>query len=363
MSDGNRSYETIVIGGGQAGLATGYYLQQREADFVILDASERIGDSWRNRWDSLHLFTPARFNGLPGMPFPAPAHVFPTKDETANYLEAYAGHFDRPVRPGVRVVRLAKGGEQFLVEAGERSLEADNVVVAMGTYQIPWTPPFAQGLDPGIVQMHSSDYRNPSQLQGGDALVVGVGNSGAEIALEVARGHSTWASGRDVGHIPFRLETVVAQHFLLPFTLRFLFQHLLTVDTPIGRRIRSRLLSHGSPLIRIKPKNLTDAGIKRIPKLVGVQEGMPVAGDGRVLEVANVIWCTGFRPDFSWIDLPVFGGDEKPKEPEHDCGIVANMPGLYFVGLLFLSAMSSSLLGGVGKDAKRVVEHLMSRTG
>lgn len=353
--------ETLVIGGGQAGLATGYYLQKQGLDFTILDASQRIGDAWRNRWDSLRLFTPARFNGLPGMDFPAPGRHFPTKGEMADYLEAYAAHFNLPVQLGVRVDRLAREGERFLVTAGERRFETDNVVVAMANYQVPWMPSFAQELDPGIVQMHSSEYRNPSQLQDGGVLIVGAGNSGAEIALDVNDGRPIWVSGRDVGHIPFRIERTIGHYLLVPLVLRFLFHRVMTVDTPIGRKMRPKLLSQGGPLVRTKPSDLTDAGIERVPKTSGVQDGLPMFGGDQVLDVANVIWCTGFRPNFSWIDLPIFGGKENPKEPEHDRGIVPGEPGLYFVGLLFLYALSSSIITGVGRDAKRIVEHIISQ--
>jgi putative flavoprotein involved in K+ transport len=196
--------ETIVIGGGQSGLAAGYHLTRQARPFMILDANERIGDSWRKRWDSLRVFTPARLDGLPGMPFPAPASSFPTKDEVADYLAAYAARFDLPVRTGVRVDRLSRFGDRFVVTSGDRRFEADNVVVAPGAYHNPRVPVFAPELDPAIVQLHSSEYRNPSQLQGGGVLVVGAGNSGAEIALEVSRGHRTWLSGRDTGHEPAR---------------------------------------------------------------------------------------------------------------------------------------------------------------
>lgn len=362
MSNMTHSYETIIIGGGQAGLATGYYLRQQGHDFVILDAGQRIGDPWRARWDSLRLFTPARYDGLPGMPFPAPPHYFPPKGEVADYLESYASRFELPVQLGVRIDRLTREGERFLVTSGERRFEADNVVVAMATYQVPWTPSFAQELDPGIVQMHSADYRNPSQLQDGGVLIVGAGNSGSEIGLEVARQHPTWMSGRDVGHIPFRIETRAAQRLFIPFVIRFLFHRVLTVDTPIGRKMRPKMLSQGGPLVRVKPQDMAAAGIERVPKMVGVQDALPVVGDGRVLEVANVIWCTGFRPDFSWIDLPIFGDEAKPKEPKHKRGIVTDEPGLYFVGLFFLYALSSSLLTGVGRDAKYIANAIAARS-
>src|SRR5688572_7753195 len=197
VEDAAERFEVVVVGGGQAGLAVGYHLARRGLRFVILDANARIGDSWRKRWDSLRLFTPARYDGLPGLPFPAPAHAFPTKDDMADYLESYAARFDLPVRTGVRVDQLARQEDRFILSAGGRRFEADNVVVAMATHQVPWVPPFASALDPGVVQLHSGAYRNPAQLRDGRVLVVGTGNSGAEIALEVAARHPTWLSGRD----------------------------------------------------------------------------------------------------------------------------------------------------------------------
>ena len=355
---GSDPLETVIIGGGQAGLSMGYHLARRGLPFVILDANERIGDSWRKRWDSLRLFTPARFSGLSGMSFPAPAQSFPTKDEVANYLESYASRFELPVRTGVRVDGLSRNGNRFVVTSGDRRFEAENVVVAMASYQIPRVPSFASELDPGILQLHAGEYRNPSRLQGGGVLVVGAGNTGAEIALDVVGGHPTWLSGRDTHHVPFSIETLVARHVFLPLIFRFVGHHVLTVKTPIGRRVRRKVLSRGAPLVRVKPKDITAAGIERVPKVVGVRDGLPVLEDQRVLEVANVIWCTGFRPDFSWIHLPVFGDEEK--EPMHHRGIVAAEPGLYFVGLLFLFAMSSGFLPGVGRDAKHIAKHIAS---
>jgi putative flavoprotein involved in K+ transport len=356
------NYDTIIIGGGQAGLATGYYLQQQERDFVILDGSERIGDAWRARWDSLRLFSPAKLDGLPGMPFPAAPDYYPHKDEVANYLAAYAERFQLPVESGVWVNRLARDGQRFVVETSQGRYAADNVVVAMAPYQVPWRPPFADELDSNIVQMHSADYRNLDQLQEGPVLIVGAGNSGAEIGLEVAARHRTWMSGRHVGHIPFRIEGRLAQWLLIPFVMRFLFHRVMTVDTPIGRKKRPEMLGNAGPLVRVKPDDLEAAGIQRLAKIKGVQDGRPVTEDGQELEVANVIWCTGFKPNFSWIDLPIFGGKENPKEPVHERGIVSSEPGLYFVGLFFLYALSSSLLTGVGRDAKYIAEAIAARS-
>ena len=347
--------DTIVIGAGQAGLSVGYHLARRGVPFVILDAGERIGDQWRKRWDSLRLFTPARFSSLDGLPFPADADSFPTKDAMGDYLEAYARRFALPVRCGVRVERVSRLGERFLVIAGDQRFEADNVVVAMANYQRPRVPAFANELDPRIVQLHSFDYRNPAQFQEGAVLVVGAGNSGAEIALDAARAHDTCVAGRDTGHVPFRIDGLAARLLLVRLVLRVVFHRILTVATPMGRKVRAKVLHEGGVLVRTKPRDLTAAGITRVPRVAGVRNGLPLLEDGRVLDVANVVWCTGFHPGFSWIDLPVFGPDG---EPQHDRGVVSSEPGLYFVGLHFLFAMSSVMIHGVGRDAERIADRI-----
>jgi putative flavoprotein involved in K+ transport len=346
---------TVVIGGGQAGLSVGYHLQRRGVPFVILDAGERVGDVWRKRWDSLRVFTPARYSSLDGMPFPAPPYSFPTKDAMGDYLEAYARHFALRVRCGVRVERLSRVGDRFLVVARDQQFEADNVVVAMANYQRPRVPAFAKDLNPQIVQLHSLDYRNPAQLQPGGVLIVGAGNSGAEIALDVAREHKTWVAGPDTGHVPFRIDGLLARLLLIRLVLRVVFHRILTVRTPMGRKARSRMLHVGGTLVRTKPRDLIAAGIKRVPRVARIENGLPVLEDGRVLDVANVVWCTGFHPGFSWIDLPVFGPDG---EPHHQEGVVPREPGLYFVGLHFLSAMSSVMIHGVGRDAARIADRI-----
>ena len=347
--------DTVVIGGGQAGLAVGRELQKRDRDFVILDACPRVGDAWRRRWDSLVMFTTARYCGLPGLRFPKRASSCPTKDEMADYLESYAKHFNLPLRTSTRVAHLGRHGSQFVVTTTDGvTIEANNVVVAMSNHQQPHPPAFASRLDPRIVQVHSFDYRNLAQLAKGKVLVVGVGNSGADIALEVAREHPTVLAGKESGHIPPRIDTFVARNIVVRF-VRFLFHHVFTVRTPIGRKVRPHFQDEAAPLIRVKPKDFVRADIQRVGRIVDVRDGLPVTDTGEALEVENVIWCTGLRPGFSWIDLPVLGARQ---EPHHDRGIVESEPGLYFVGLEFLYALSSATIIGVARDAKRVVKHL-----
>jgi putative flavoprotein involved in K+ transport len=351
--------QTVIIGGGQAGLSVGYHLARRGLPFVILDANARVGDSWRTRWDSLRLFSPARYNGLDGMPFPAPPNAFPTKDEMADYLDAYAKRFALPVRNGVRVDRLSREGRRFIVSAGAHRFEADNVIVAMSNYQQPRVPPQARELSPAIVQMTATEYRNPGQLRAGGVLIVGAANSGAEIAMDVRHGRQVWLAGPHPGEVPFKHGTLFATNVILPVLFRFIFHRLLSVATPIGRRARNGASRHSAtPLIRTRRRDLDAAGIERVPRLTGVRDGKPQLADGRVLDVTNVIWCTGFTPGFSWIDLPIL---DEHGEPRHDKGIVANEPGLFFVGLHFLYAMSSAQIHGVGRDAERIAQQVAER--
>jgi putative flavoprotein involved in K+ transport len=357
MTFSTKKVETIVIGGGQAGLSVGYHLAKRGESFQILDANKRVGDAWRNRWDSLRLFTPARYSALPGFPFPGRGDKFPTKDDMAEYLERYARRFNLPVRTDIRVEKLAKQREGFSVTARGERFEAENVVVAMGNYQQPRAPEFARELDPAIVQIHSGQYRNPAQLQDGGVLVVGVGNSGADIGLEIARTHSTWLAGKETGHIPWPIEGFMGRHILVRL-MRFVGHHVLSMGTPIGRKLRPELLKKQPPLIRVKPKDLVGAGIERVPKIVGVRDGKPLLADDRTLDVKNIIWCTGYEPGFSWIDLPIFDDDRRPV---HDRGIVDRAPGLYFVGLHYLYSMTSDTITGVGRDAERIVKTIHER--
>jgi len=350
---------TVVVGGGQAGLAVGYHLRQRGLPFVILDAHPRIGDSWRTRWDSLRVFTPARYDGLPGMRFPAPRGSYPGKDQVADFLERYAERFDLPVRTDTRVDAVRRDGDGYRVTSGSDAWSADSVVIATSAYHTPSVPSFASDLDEGIVQLHSKEYRRPGQLQAGDTLVVGAGNSGAEIAMELSRSHRIRLSGRDTGQEPVSASGTLKDRIITPL-IWFAANHVLRPSNPLGRKARDHFLDppRGIPLARVRRRDLLDAGVERVPRTVAVEGGKPVLEDGRVLDVRNVVWCTGFRPDFRWVELPIFGDYGLPK---HERGLVPTHPGLYFVGLPFQSALASSLIGGVGRDARYVAERIGER--
>ena len=351
-------HEAIVIGAGQAGLAAGHYLKGRGIDFAILDANERIGDNWRTRYDSLRLYSPSKYDGLPGMAFPLPRHAFPTGREMGDYLEAYAQRFDLPVRTGVAVDGLRQGGagSGFVVTAGDRSFEADQVVVATGSFRRPHVPEFASELDPSIRQLHSADYRSPAQLREGPVLVVGVSHSGADLALEASGEHRTILSGRSHGELPFSVDSRRGR-VAWP-VMKFVARNLLTLRTPIGRKMAPEVRKGGGPLLRVRRADLLKAGVEWIEaRTVGVQDGKPMLADGQVLDVANVIWCTGYHPDYRWIDLPIVGEDGWPVQ---DRG-VASAPGLYFLGIPFQSGFTSMLVLGADRDARHVVQRLAAR--
>jgi putative flavoprotein involved in K+ transport len=349
---------TLVIGGGQAGLAVGRELAERDEPFLIVDANARTGDSWRDRWDSLTLFTPNWANGLPGLPFPGDDWDFPTKDEVAAYLEAYARHFELPIRHRTRIRRLTREDGYFVATARDTTFVAENVVVAMAAYQRRKVPPFADELDPSIVQLHVNEYHNPEQLQDGPVLLVGAGNSGAEIAMELVEDHDVLLSGRSTGVQPFRPDRLSGR-ILMPFFGKVVLTRILSRSTPIGRRVLPKLLHRGAPLLRTKPRDLRRAGVVRVGRTVSVQDGQPALEDGSRQDVTNVIWCTGFDHGLSWLDLPVF---DETGEVEHDRGIIASQPGLYFVALKFQHSILSDTLLAVGRDAAHVVDKLCERS-
>ena len=287
--------------------------------------------------------------GLPGLPFPAPANAFPTKDEMADYLETYVQRFELPVRHGVPVDAVTAEGNRYMVSASGREFVADQVVVATGAYQTPRVPAFASELAPGINQLTAAEYRNAGQLLPGSVLVVGAGNTGAEIAIEAAAAHETWLSGRGTGHVPDPAYAGNGRYFW------WVASHVLTRDTPIGRRALAKIESGGGPLIRLHMNEVVAAGVQRVPRTVGVRDGQPLLEDGRALDVANVVWATGFVSDYTWIRLPVFDLDGSLA---HARGVVSAAPGLFFVGLPLQSGFTSAFIGGVERDARRIVDAL-----
>lgn len=352
--------DTVVVGGGQAGLAMGYYLKELSREFVILDAGERVGDAWRNRWDGLRLFTPAALSSLPGLPFPSSGGYFPTRDEMSDYLEQYAREFDLPVRPGRRVDSLQRNGGGYLVSAGNERYLTKNVVVATGPYHTPCIPDFAARLNPSITRLHSSVYQNPGQFPEGNVLVVGAGNSGAEISQKLAATRHTYLSGRDTGNVPGGVpEHHLSRSLLFGWRIGWWLLGRITADTRLGRKGREFDRRQGMPLIRLSPKALTKAGVERVPRVVGVADGSPQLADGRILEVAAVVWATGFRPDFGWVALSIFDEDGYPI---HHRGVVDAVPGLYFLGLPFQHTFLSATVGGVGEEARHVADHLARAT-
>ncbi len=352
--------ETAIIGAGQAGLATAYHLQRRGRPCLILDGNARVGDNWRAQWDSLRLYSPAGYDGLPGMPFPSPRWSYPTKDQVADYLAAYAERFELPVRTLARVDRLAAVDGKYVLQLGADRIISDNVVVATGTFgRTPNIPDFALDLDPSIRQLHSSEYRRPAQLKPGRVLVVGAAHSGTDIAYEVAATHPTVLVGRDPGQVPVRLDRRTMR-LVFP-AIAFLATHVLTRRTPMGRKALEKVRFHGIPNIRVKRSDLRDRGVERVlDRVNGVQSGRPVLADGRLLDAVNVVWCTGFRQVFDWIDLPISGADGWPREMR---GVVSDAPGLFFCGLAFQYAFNSTLLSGVGRDAAYVAEQIKARVG
>ncbi|EWT02311.1 portal protein [Intrasporangium oryzae NRRL B-24470] len=351
--------DTVIVGAGQAGLATAYYLGRAGVPCLVLDEHDRVGDQWRRRYDSLLLNTPAQYDSLPGWAFPAPRWTFPSSTDMGDYLEAYAGRFAIDVRHGTPVTSIEQQADgTWVVCCDGAELAARNVVVAIGGERHPKVPALAAEVDPGIRQLHSSTYRNPGQLLPGPVLVVGAGQSGADLAQEAQRaGHQTWLSGRVRGQSPTPVDSRRA-HVLLP-VLWFLANHVLTTSTPAGRRMKPVVRMGGTPLVRTRTTDLDAAGVTRVEaRTEGTEGGLPRLADGQVLDVANIIWCTGFRQDFSLIRPSVTGEDGWPVD---EAGVVPGASGLYFVGLLFQRGFYSMLIGGAWRDARRIAEHIAGR--
>jgi putative flavoprotein involved in K+ transport len=346
------SWHTIVIGGGQAGLATGYHLKKMNIDFLILDAEAQTGDSWRRRWNSLRLFTPAWNNGMPGLAFPGDQNSFPTKDEAADFLVEYKEKFDLPVLYDVRVLLVKKSSQGFQIMLKDQMLEAQNLVIATGNYSIPKIPFYAKELNGSIQQLHSSCYKSPDELPEGNLLVVGAGTSGFQIALDLLSDKRTvYIAGKPTPQIP----DFVFKYFGRQFV--WVNKHILNTSTPMGRKFQAAIMQgKGAPLIHISPEAVRQAGVRIVTRLKGVQDGWPITESGEKIEVSAVLWCTGFRPDYSWMDLP--GAIAANGYPAADRGVSSKYPGLYFAGSQFQYSLTSTWLGGVGRDSRYIVNHM-----
>ena len=343
---------TLIIGAGQAGLAVARELEERALSCLLVDRGHAIGDSWRQRWDSLRLFTPAVHDGLPGLPFPAAPTALPSKDEFADYLARYAGALAAPIRPSTSVSRVTKIDSRFLVETSSGPIEADSVVLATGAHQIPHVPAFATDIAESIRQLHSTNYRKPSDLPSGRVLVVGAGTSGAQIALDLAPSHEVTIAGRPPTHIPDAVFRFAGAAYWA------LVHHLLTRATPVGRKVAAGFHDRGAPLISVSTKDLDRAGVRRVGRVTGIDAGRPVTENGEILTPSSIVWATGYQPDVGWVDGLTFDAHGWPVSVR---GIIEAVPGLYTVGFPFQFGLTSGLIGGVGRDAAHVATAIQSR--
>ena len=338
--------EVIVIGGGQAGLAIGYFLAQQGRNFTILEAAEEPAAAWRDRWDSLKLFTPARYSSLPGLPFPGYPDAYPGRDDVVAYLTDYARHFALPVMLGSRVRAIRRTDRRYVVELDDRSCMADQVVVAAGPFQVPFVPPIADELGRDVFQVHSTRYRAPGELPDGPVLVVGGGNTGFQIAVELS-------ASREVHLSIGSRQTPFPQRILG----RDLFWYLektgamrKSTDTRIGRRLKGR-----DTLIGSNPRTLHKRhGVRLHKRALGASGRTVRFSDGTELDVGAVIWATGFQNDHSWIDAPIF---DDAHGVVHRRG-VTDFPGLYFLGLTWQYTRGSALIGWVGDDAAYIADQI-----
>jgi putative flavoprotein involved in K+ transport len=344
----DRLLEVVVVGGSQAGLTMAWHLAQRGLRFVVLEAGPEVGHVWRSRWDSLKLFTPAQYDALPGMAFPAPGDTYPTKDPVADYLQAYAAAFDLPVRLNAAVIELRRTDDGFEVQTADNTFRARQVVVASGPFQVPFVPPMAGKLDAAVTQVHSAGYRNPELLPDGPVLVVGGGNSGFQIAEELAATRTVDLS-------------IATRYPMLPqrFLGRDLFWWLtrlgllrVTVNSRVGRRMSRRDFVIGT-----NRRRLERAGVRFRPRLVDADGRTVRFADHRLLEdVGVVVWATGYRSDYAWIQIP---GVVREGQVVHRRG-VTEVPGLYFLGLSWQHTRGSALLGFVNADAAYLADQIQA---
>ena len=343
---GDGALDVVVVGAGQAGLAIAWQVSRRGLRLLVLEAAAELGQSWRSRWDSLTLFTPAQYDALPGMPFPAPADTYPTKDPVADYLQAYADAFRLPVRLNARVTSLSRSGNGFEVRTADQTFSARRVVVATGPFQVPFIPAAASGLDSAVTQIHSADYRNPGALPDGPVLVVGGGNSGLQIAEELSGSRRVDVS---MGTSPPILPQRPLGRDLFWWLTRLGLMRV-PADSRLGRRVQAR----GEFVIGTSRRSLKRAGVTFRPRMVGAEGRTVRFADGSTLDVGVVLWATGYRSDYSWISIP---GVVRDGRVAHRRG-VTDVPGLYFLGLSWQHTRGSALLGFLDDDASHIVDRI-----
>jgi putative flavoprotein involved in K+ transport len=334
-------YDEIVIGAGQAGLAMGYYLKKEKRSFLILGKEKNIGDVWRERYDSLVLFTTRAYSTLPGFHFEGDQHTYPTKDELADYLSAYAKNFALPLQFNTNVYRLYKEDNHFVVKTNQGDFISKNVIVATGPFQTPYIPVFSQQLSDDIYQVHSSEYHNPGQLKKGPVLIIGGGNSGAQIAVELSRSKEVYFS---VGHKMKFFPQVIGNRNIF-----WWFQKLGLLQANINTKIGRFLSRQPDPIFGLELKRaLKEKKVIIKPRSVSVENDRIMFEDVSTLSFSNVIWATGFKSDYDWINID--GVLTHNGKPIHQRG-VTNVKGLYFIGLPWQYRRGSGLLYGVGYDA------------
>jgi putative flavoprotein involved in K+ transport len=353
--DSAQHLEVAVIGGGQAGLAIGYYLRQQGCRFVILERASELAPAWRERWDSLTLFTPRRYSALPGLPFPGDPDGYPTRDEVIAYLERYAETFQLPIELDSDVNQLDHGDDgRFRLAVGGRTINSGQVVVAAGPFQTPYVPKLSEKLAADLFQTHAVGYRKPGDVPTGTALVVGGGNTGFQIAKELSATHKIVLSiGSKQKPLPQR---VLGRDIFWWLTKTRLLNK--TVESRLGRKLRTR-----DTLIGSSPREMTkNYGVGLKPRLLDAEGRRVRFEDGSELEVDAVIWAAGYRPDYSWIKLPILGENGRLR---HSRG-VTDVPGLYFLGLTWQHTRGSALIGFIKDDAEfvaeKITEHQSKRT-
>ncbi|WP_411733297.1 flavin-containing monooxygenase [Paeniglutamicibacter sp.] len=350
MKSRSQNHSTIIIGAGHCGLAMAHELAVRGEGFLMLEAGPAPGSSWNSRWESLELFTPAGHDGLPGRKFPARRGTFPTAGAVFDYLQSYAAAFEMPIQTSTTANHLEVGAEgEFSVQTTMGTFSSSRVVVATGVHQVPKIPELAKQISEDTSQLHSSDYRNPALIPDGPVAVVGFGTSGAQIACELASSHEVTICGRPTPHVPEGLIRYA------PALYWFLVHRLLTRSTPAGRKVAQRIFTRGAPLIRVSTQDVESAGVTRAGRVDAVRDGVMVAQDGTPIEASTIIWATGYRPDYSWIEG--LRTDEHGY-PFHHRGISAEIPGLGFLGIPFQYGLTSGIIGGAGRDARYLARRL-----